>query len=88
MATDETPLEFFGIAGILQFQPLKRGFDSLDPSPQKLVQKLRNPTPVNTPDAAVNERPKIAQDQPLRQQEFKPIGSHLGQRPRNPESPV
>ena len=80
-APDEATLQFFGIAGILQAKPFQSGLDSFNPAAQQFVQEFGNPAAVDTTDAAIDEHAQIAQDQPLRKQQFKPVRGQRGQRP-------
>jgi len=87
-AADEPALQLFGIARILQAQPVERGIHRLGPAAQQIVQQVGQPAAVDAPDAAVDKAVQVAQDQPLRQQQFETVGGEPRQRPRDTEAIV
>ncbi len=87
-APDEQPLQLFGIAGILQPQPLQGRLQRFRPPGQHPVQQLGHAFAVDPADAAVDKGIEVAKNDPLRQHVFKPVRRQPAQQHRHPQAVV
>ena len=87
-APQKAPFGLFGIAGILQAQPIECGLSLILAAAEEFVQKIRDAPTMNTADLGFDIAVQVAQHEALVQQKLKPVRRQKRQGPRNPQAVV
>ena len=87
-AAQKTPFRLFGIAGILQPQPVKCGLGLILAAAQKLVQKIGHAPTMDAADLGFDIAVQITQHETLVQQKLKPVRRQKRQGARDSQPAV